>query len=206
MCWRFFISSSMLNCLPIRSLRLAEGRVIDFCVSFQRKQSLCQHLCVPQCGAFKKGHFACENQAMKLVWKWKQTHKCTDESQVSIFGSFAHIHLSVQWNITSSYLYATFQHGTSQVSIDYKLQQVIRAQENQDLRGTVKHSPAMQDTKVWSLGQEDALEKGMPTHSSILVWEIPWTEEPGRPQSMGSQKVRHNWETNTHTQGNLIHF
>ena len=55
----------------------------------------------------------------------------------------------------------------------------------------VKYPPAMQETQVQSLGQEDPLEKGMATQSSILVWRIPWTEEPGRLQSMGSQKVRH---------------
>ena len=46
----------------------------------------------------------------------------------------------------------------------------------------------MQETQVWSLGQEDPLEKEMATHPSILAWRIPWTEEPGRPQSMGSQE------------------
>ena len=55
----------------------------------------------------------------------------------------------------------------------------------------VKNLPAMQETQVRSLGQEDSLEKGMATHSSILAWRIPWTEEPGRLQSMGSQRVRH---------------
>ena len=53
----------------------------------------------------------------------------------------------------------------------------------------VKHVPAMQETQVQPLGREDLLEKEMANHSSILVWEIPWTEEPGRPQSMGSQRV-----------------
>ena len=48
--------------------------------------------------------------------------------------------------------------------------------------------PAMQETWVQSLGQEDPLEKGMTTHSSILAWRIPWTEEPGGLPSMGSQK------------------
>ena len=48
------------------------------------------------------------------------------------------------------------------------------------------------ETPVWSLGQEDPLEKGMATHSSILAWRIPWAEEPGGPQSTGSQRVRHN--------------
>jgi len=53
----------------------------------------------------------------------------------------------------------------------------------------------MQETQVWSLGQEDPLEKEMATHSSILTWRIAWTEEPGRLQSMGSQKVRYHWVT-----------
>ena len=57
---------------------------------------------------------------------------------------------------------------------------------------TVKNLPGMQETQVPSLGQEDPLEKGMATHSSILAWRIPWTEEPGRLQSMGLQRVRHN--------------
>ena len=55
----------------------------------------------------------------------------------------------------------------------------------------VKNPPAMQETGVRSLGQEDPLEKGMAAHSSILTWRIPQTEEPGRLQSMGSQRVGH---------------
>ena len=55
----------------------------------------------------------------------------------------------------------------------------------------------MQETQVQSLGQEDPLEKGMATHSSILAWRIPWTEDLGRLQSMGSQRVRQDWVTNT---------
>ena len=55
----------------------------------------------------------------------------------------------------------------------------------------VKHLPAVRETWVQSLGQEDPLEKEMATHSSILAWEIPWTEEPDRPQSMGSQRAGH---------------
>ena len=51
--------------------------------------------------------------------------------------------------------------------------------------------PAVQETRVQSLGQEDSLEKGMVTHSSILAWRIPWIEESGRLQSMGSQKAGH---------------
>ena len=55
----------------------------------------------------------------------------------------------------------------------------------------IKNLPAMWETWVWSLGWEDLLQKGMATHSSILAWKIPWTEEPGGLQSMGSQRVRH---------------
>ena len=63
----------------------------------------------------------------------------------------------------------------------------------------VKNLPAMQETGVRSLGWEDPLEKGLSIHSSILVWKIPWTEEPGGLQSMGSQRVGHDWATNTAT-------
>ena len=60
----------------------------------------------------------------------------------------------------------------------------------------VKNPPAMQETRVLSLGREDALKQEMETHSSILVWEIPWTEEPGRLEPMASHRVGH---THTHT-------
>ena len=64
---------------------------------------------------------------------------------------------------------------------------------------TVKNLPAMQGTWVQSLGWKDPLEEGMATHSSILAWRIPWTKEPGGLQSMGSQRVRRDSATNTHT-------
>ena len=56
----------------------------------------------------------------------------------------------------------------------------------------VKNPPAMEETLVRFLGQEDLLEKGEATHSSILAWRIPWTKEPGGLQSMGSQRIGHN--------------
>ena len=59
----------------------------------------------------------------------------------------------------------------------------------------VKNPPAIQETQVPSPGREDPLEKDMVTHSSILAWEIPWTEEPGWLQSMGSRRVRHDLVT-----------
>ena len=65
---------------------------------------------------------------------------------------------------------------------------------------TVKNPPAMQGTRVQPLGWEDPLEKGMAIQPSILAWRIPWTEEPGGLQSMGSQRVGHDRVTNTHTQ------
>ena len=55
----------------------------------------------------------------------------------------------------------------------------------------VKRLPTMQETQVRSLGQEDPLEEGMATHSTILAWRVPWTEDPDRLQSMGSQRVGH---------------
>ena len=80
---------------------------------------------------------------------------------------------------------------------------------------TVKNLPAIQETQVQSLGWGDTLEKGMATHSSTLAWKIPWTEEPGRLQSMGSQKesntteqlhfvdrLDQEWERNRERQGN----
>ena len=60
---------------------------------------------------------------------------------------------------------------------------------------TAKDPPEMEKIQVLSLGWEDLLEKEMATHTSILAWEIPWTEEPGGQQSMGSQRVGHNLET-----------
>ena len=67
----------------------------------------------------------------------------------------------------------------------------------------VTDPPAMQETRGQSLGQEDPLEEGMATHSSILAWRIPWSEEPGGLQSMGSQRIRHDWATNFHVRNSL---
>ena len=65
--------------------------------------------------------------------------------------------------------------------------------------------PAMQKTVVRFLGQEDPLEKGTATYSSIFAWRIPWTEEPGRLQSMGVQRVGHTEQlTHTHTHTHLL--
>ena len=66
----------------------------------------------------------------------------------------------------------------------------------------VKNLLTMQETKVWLLGQEDSLEKGMATHSRILAWRIPWTEEPSELQSVGSQRVWHDRAFFTNTKQN----
>ena len=60
-----------------------------------------------------------------------------------------------------------------------------------------KNLPAVQETWVWYLGQKDPLEKETATYCSILAWRVPWTEDPGGLQSIGSQRVGHNWATNT---------
>ena len=63
---------------------------------------------------------------------------------------------------------------------------------------SIKNLPAVQKTSVQSLGWEDPLEKGMATHFSIPAWKISWTEEPGRLQSVGSQRVGHDWASTTY--------
>ena len=66
---------------------------------------------------------------------------------------------------------------------------------------TVKHLSTIRETRVQALGWEDPLEKEMAIHSSTIVWKIPWTEEPGRLQSVGSQRVGHDWATSLHLAG-----
>ena len=70
--------------------------------------------------------------------------------------------------------------------------EIIDAEQASPVAQMVKNLSAVQEIWVPSLGWEDLLEKEMATHSSILAWEIPGAEEPGEPQSLGSQRVRHN--------------
>ena len=86
-----------------------------------------------------------------------------------------------------SLIYSSFFHGCP---LDLRASLVAQM---------VKNPPAMQETLVWSWHREDPLEKEMATHSSLLAWEIPWTEEPGGLQSMGSQRGGHDWATFTRT-------
>ena len=69
---------------------------------------------------------------------------------------------------------------------------------------TVKHLPTMRETQVQSLGWEDLLEKEMATHSTTLALKIPWTEEPGRLQSTGLQRLGHNWVTLLSLSGSVL--
>ena len=69
-----------------------------------------------------------------------------------------------------------------------RLQSMGSQRVGHEVAQTVKHLPTMQETQVQSLGREELLEQEMATHFSILTWEIPWTEKPGGPQSMGLQK------------------
>ena len=69
---------------------------------------------------------------------------------------------------------------------------------------TVKNLPVMQETWVQSLGWEDPLEAGMATHSSVLAWRIPWTDEPARRQSLGSQRIRYDLATKQQQQYILL--
>ena len=80
-------------------------------------------------------------------------------------------------------------------SLEEKLWQTYTVYRASLVAQMVKHLPTMQETHVRSLGQEHPLEKETATHSSTLAWKIPWTEEPGRIQSMGLQRVGHNWVT-----------
>ena len=68
----------------------------------------------------------------------------------------------------------------------------------------VKRLSTMRETWVWFLGREDSLEKEMAIHSSTIAWKIPWTEEPGRLQSVGLQRIRHDWATSLSLESPLV--
>ena len=89
-------------------------------------------------------------------------------------------------------LVSDIQHSDSDI---YVYVCVCRINGSSLLAQTAKNPRAKQETWVRSLGWEDPLEKEMATHSSVLAWRSPWTEEPGRLQSRGSQRVRHDWAT-----------
>ena len=83
-----------------------------------------------------------------------------------------------------------------ELNLPFLIQNILRYDvfDTQLLAPMLKYLPTMQETRVQSLGWEDLLERNG-NHFSILAWKVPWTEEPGRLQSMGSQRVRHDWVT-----------
>ena len=126
--------------------------------------------------------------SMSYLHKSLRTDECflrrnlmeTFSSALTIFLLKKHHKVIKQdWTLTSPkkgiWTFSCVSAGTSQVAL------------------VAKSLPEMQETWVWSLGGEDPLGEGMDTHSSILAWEIQWTEEPGGLQSIGSHRVRHDW-------------
>ena len=99
----------------------------------------------------------------------------------------------LQWRSLKCFRLEVRQLGSSHHPYLVHLQICFLISKNSLMVQTVKHLPTMWENRVWSLGREDPLEKEMAPHSSALAWKIPWMEEPGRLQSMGSQRVGHNW-------------
>ena len=98
------------------------------------------------------------------------------------------------------YVYLQRQVTGSQLEFGRPMLNYSAVEQSSLVAQRLKPLPAMQETQVWSLGREDPLEKEIVTHSSILAWRIPWMEKPGRLQSTGSQRVRHDWAISV-TQG-----
>ena len=111
---------------------------------------------------------------------------------------------SVQFSHQSCHCYANLLHHFKQFSSHRQLVciQTLAKQGASLVAQAIKNPPALWENQVWSLSWEDSLKKGMTTHSGILAWRIPWTEEPGGLQSMGSQRVRHDWATKEHQSSN----
>ena len=102
------------------------------------------------------------------------------------------------WNIPMNIIIRSIDRYVSILSKTGKAIEERKTKVNSLGGQTVRNLSAMWETQVRFLCWEVPLEKGMATHSSILAWRIPWTEEPSRLQSMGSQRVGHDWVTNTY--------
>ena len=104
------------------------------------------------------------------------------------------------WTLISLYLTLAVLHGPSSELSGLPHNTATHSQTMGFLMVQMaKNSPAVQKTQVRSMGQEDPLQKGMATHSSFPAWRIPGTEVPGRLQSMGTWRIRHNWVTSSST-------
>ena len=101
------------------------------------------------------------------------------------------------WNIPMNIIIKSIDRYVSILSKTGKTIEERKMKVNSFGAQTIRNLSAMWETQVRSLGWEVPLEKGMAPQSSILAWRIPWTEEPSRLQSMGSQRVGHDWVTNT---------
>ena len=121
------------------------------------------------------GNYCYSNQNLVLIKVLVSQSSCTLEPFIRMVG-LGQLERNVHQSSQKACLFQRF-------SVFYLVAQMV------------KNPPAMQETWVWSLGQEDPLEKEMATHSSTLAWIIPWMEESGGLQSMGSQRVRNDWAT-----------
>ena len=96
------------------------------------------------------------------------------------------------WRKSDLYQVVSEQGVAPSGEVDLENRNVFKAPGASLVAQRLKCLPSMRETQVLSLSREDPLEKDMVTHSSILAWRIPWMEKPGRLQSTGSQRVRHN--------------
>ena len=119
-------------------------------------------------------------------------HKC----DIALIYRMSTNQILIDW-LYQSHFYQSCDQSTARALLILSLVSVISGVSR--VAQMVKNLPAMWETQVRSLDQQDSLEKGMATHSSSLAWRSPWIEEPGGLQSMGSQRVGHSWLTNTFT-------
>ena len=126
----------------------------------------------------------CFGRSFKISYIFKRHSKCFLFSKIHIFTKSYISKLALNF---LNFLFLTFSFKICFISYF-----PIFSYRSTSVAQMVKNLPAVQEIQVQSLGWEDLLEKGMATHSSILAWKIPWTEEPGGLQSMGLQRVRHN--------------
>ena len=114
-----------------------------------------------------------------------------------------HVHYWFMYKIDNWWEPRCTAHGTQSSAVTWNGKQVQKERNTHTcgLPGgsVVKNQPEVQETQVRSLGREDPLEEGRASHSSVLAWRIPWTEEPGGLQSMRSPIVRHDWSALVHT-------
>ena len=122
-----------------------------------------------------------------------ETMSLTQNCVGALFNSSAHSFSSRSPSLLDIFWLSSTSHSTSLGPV--WLRPVLALVKASLVAQMVKRLPAMLETRAQSLGREDPLEKEMAIHSSTLAWKIPWMEEPGRLQSMGLQRVRHNWAT-----------